>query len=298
MTRPRATTVCTLAVLALGAILLTAVSAGAAVPKRIVFPAVGSAAYTNDYGAPRAGGGHQGNDIMTDWRAIAVAAESGSVKLWTSSSRAGCMLYLYGDSGTTYLYIHLNNDLTPRTADDGGCIEGVAYAPGLRDGRRVSAGQHLGFIGDSGNAENGVNHLHFEIHPNGNCCVSPYKWLNRAQRLLFPIPLVGAPAITYRLRGTVNRTRAVAGGSMLAIITDDLRGSDGSSYAVRKRLVVWVPDAAIVKKKVKRKRRNATLVQARKGQKVTVWSIPTKPTLEAAKAKKNQIIARKILLRR
>src|SRR2546426_5304164 len=25
---------------------------------------------------------------------------------------AGCMLYLYGDTGTTYLYIHLNNDLT------------------------------------------------------------------------------------------------------------------------------------------------------------------------------------------
>ena len=31
------------------------------------------------------------------------------------------MLYLYGKSGTTYLYIHLNNDLTERSEDSGGC---------------------------------------------------------------------------------------------------------------------------------------------------------------------------------
>ena len=34
------------------------------------------------------------------------------------------MLYLYGRSGTTYLYIHLNNDLTARNDNKGGCVEG------------------------------------------------------------------------------------------------------------------------------------------------------------------------------
>ena len=46
------------------------------------------------------------------WRTPAIAVEAGKVKYWTTSARAGCMLYLYGESGTTYLYIHLNNDLT------------------------------------------------------------------------------------------------------------------------------------------------------------------------------------------
>src|SRR5262249_5375764 len=79
---------------------------------RIVFPVVGRVQYTNDFGAPRPQGPHEGNDIMAPRRALAVAAESGKIKFWTHSATAGCMLYLYGRSGTTYLYIHLNNDLT------------------------------------------------------------------------------------------------------------------------------------------------------------------------------------------
>ena len=35
------------------------------------------------------------------------------------------MLYLYGRSGTTYLYIHLNNDLTARNDNKGGCVKDV-----------------------------------------------------------------------------------------------------------------------------------------------------------------------------
>ena len=34
------------------------------------------------------------------------------------------MLYLYGDSGTTYLYIHLNNDLTMKNDNRGSCVAG------------------------------------------------------------------------------------------------------------------------------------------------------------------------------
>ena len=40
------------------------------------------------------------------------------------------MLYLYGDSGTTYLYIHLNNDLGGENDNRGKCVAGTAYAPG------------------------------------------------------------------------------------------------------------------------------------------------------------------------
>ena len=86
--------------------------------------------------APPAGSGsHQGNDLMAPRRTIAVAAEAGKVKYWTSSSAAGCMLYLYGKSGTTYLYIHLNNDVTKGNDNRGKCVPGMAYAKGLKDGR-------------------------------------------------------------------------------------------------------------------------------------------------------------------
>src|SRR4051794_9808367 len=86
-------------------------AATAKVP-RLIFPVVGQVAYTTDFGAPRGTGRHQGNDLMAAKKSPAVAAEAGKVKYWTTSATAGCMLYLYGESGTTYLYIHLNNDVT------------------------------------------------------------------------------------------------------------------------------------------------------------------------------------------
>jgi murein DD-endopeptidase MepM/ murein hydrolase activator NlpD len=151
----------------------------------IVFPVVGPVTYTDDFGQPRPGGPHQGIDILAPKKAIAVAAESGKIKFWTTSASAGCMLYLYGDSGTTYLYIHLNNDVTAGNDNRGSCVAGTAYAPRLKDGARVQAGQQVGFVGDSGDA-NGVHpHLHFEVHPKGGKAVDPYPYLEAATPLLF-----------------------------------------------------------------------------------------------------------------
>ena len=143
--------------------------------------------YTNDYGAPRPQGSHEGNDIMAPRRALAVATEAGKVKFWTHSAAAGCMLYLYGKSGTTYLYIHLNNDLTNHNDNRGKCVAGTSYAPGLKDGAKVQAGQLLGFVGDSGDANGIATHLHFEVHPHDGGATNPYPYLNRAYRPLFAV---------------------------------------------------------------------------------------------------------------
>ena len=78
-------------------------------------PGARRGALDDDFGDARGQGGHEGNDIMAPRRALALAAEAGTVKFHTTSSRAGCMLYLNGESGTEYLYIHLNNDLTSGT---------------------------------------------------------------------------------------------------------------------------------------------------------------------------------------
>jgi len=178
-------------------------------PGRILFPIVGPAQWTDDFGAPRAQGGHEGNDVLSDWRAPVVAVEAGKVQIHNGSARAGCMLYLHGKSGTTYLYIHLNNDLTPKNDGRGGCKPGVAFAPDLVDGARVKAGELLGYVGSSGDA-GATNHLHFELHPGDGAAVSPYRWLKKADRLLYVLSdpeqkearATAAGAVTMTLSGT------------------------------------------------------------------------------------------------
>ncbi len=179
--------------LALAWALVGTSQAGAAVaadgaPKRILFPIVGPVSYENDFGDPRPQGKHEGNDILASWRAPVVAVEAGRIRVHTTSQSAGCMLYLYGRSGATYLYIHLNNDLGPNNDNSGPCKPGVAYAEGLRDGMNVRAGQLIGYVGNSGDADSAPYHLHFELHPGDGDAVSPYPWLRKAQKLLFALP--------------------------------------------------------------------------------------------------------------
>ncbi len=176
--------------------------------KRLIFPVLGKARYYNDFGAPRSQGSHQGNDIMAPRKALALAAEAGRVKFHISSANAGCMLYLYGDSGTTYLYIHLNNDLGMTNDNRGRCAPGIAFAPGLKSGTHVAAGEPVGFVGDSGDANGIEPHLHFEVHPNDGAAVSPFKVLNRAWRLLFAAPRKGDTSLW--LKGDVLTQQAEA----------------------------------------------------------------------------------------
>ena len=83
---------------------------------------------------------------------------------------------------------------TTGTFDDN--IGGVdtAYAPGLTNGTKVHRGDLLGFVGDSGNAEGGVSHLHFEIHLGGY--VSPKAGQSRSPSAIDPYPsLKAAPTL-------------------------------------------------------------------------------------------------------
>lgn len=174
---------------------------GPGTAQRLIFPVLGKARYTNDFGDPRPQGRHEGIDIVAPRKALAVAAEAGRVKYHITSARAGCMLYLYGDSGTMYVYIHLNNDLGITNDNKGRCAPGIAFAPGLKSGARVAAGEPVGFVGDSGDANGIEPHLHFELHPGGGAAASPFKHLNRAYRLLFAAPRKGQTALW--LKGSV-----------------------------------------------------------------------------------------------
>jgi peptidase M23-like protein len=175
----------------------------------LIFPVVGPVTFTDDFGDARGSGRHEGNDIMAPKKSVAVAVEAGTVKFWTTSWRAGCMLYLYGRSGTTYLYIHLNNDRTSGNDNTGACVQGIAYARGLRNGSRVKAGQMVGYVGDSGDADGGSAHLHFEVHPGDGASANPYPHLLHAQKLLFA-PQPGSHEFSLRMKGTVVSAEATS----------------------------------------------------------------------------------------
>lgn len=172
------------------------------VTPKSIFPVLGPARYIDDFGAPRHQGPHEGIDIMSVRWAPAVAAESGTVEF--NSGGLGCMLYLYGDSGAKYLYVHLNNDLTMKNDNKGRCVPGVAFAKGLKSGQSVEAGQHIAYVGDSGDADGIQPHLHIERHPGGRGATNPFRWLNRLPRLLFTAP--AGSQVSVALRGTVVST--------------------------------------------------------------------------------------------
>jgi hypothetical protein len=93
---------------------------------------------------------------------------------------SGATIRITGDDGWYYSYFHVNND-TPGT-DDGRATSEWQVEPGLAVGSRVHAGQVIGYMGDSGNAEYSVPHLHFEIRTPDRTPVNPYHSLAAAQR--------------------------------------------------------------------------------------------------------------------
>jgi len=251
--------------------------AATTVPEHIIFPVVGKAAYIDDFGAPRPGGAHQGNDIMAEKKSPAVAAEPGKVKYWTTSGAAGCMLYLYGDSGTTYLYIHLNNDLTMRNDNRGKCVRGTAYA--VKNGAKVAAGQQIAYVGDSGDADGGNSHLHFEVHPSGGKAVSPYPYLQKAYRLLFTAK-TGTPFV-LTLTGTV--VSAAIDRLFVNVSTSQAWPSGLTLTKLNRTIALNVPEATLVQSlsSTGTFRGAADVTLAQKGDKVVVWTQPAPATLKA-----------------
>jgi hypothetical protein len=253
-------------------------------PLHIVFPVLGPSDYSDEFGAPRAGGPHQGIDILAQKKSLALAAEAGKIKFWTTSATAGCMLYLYGASGTTYLYIHLNNDLTTRNDNQGKCVAGTAYAKGLKNGARVTGGQVVGYVGDSGDANGTHPHLHFELHPGGGAAVDPYPFLQSGQHLLFSAP-AGNP-FALSLKGTVLSTDV---GSLQLRVTDVRAWPSGQHQTKLKRAVLLnVPLSSTSA---------ARVATAKKGQHAVVWTQPARSTLKAERGDDYALTAALVLLR-
>ena len=271
------------------------VSAAGKVPS-LIFPVLGPVEYTDDFGDPRGQGAHEGNDLVAPKRSLALAAESGRVEYHTTSSRAGCMLYLNGVSGTQYIYIHLNNDLTLENDNRGKCVPGVSYAEGLKNGAKVTAGQPIGYVGDSGDADGIHAHLHFEVHPGGGAAVSPYPYLRKARKLLFAAK--PGSMFTLALTGKV----AAAAPEALELTIDQVRQWPGGRTIVQagQKVAVSMPETVSLEAPSPFRGVDLSLSAVSlltRGLQVTVYTQPAKVTLDAQTGAKGALAASRVVVR-
>ena len=145
----------------------------------IVFPQPSEdTVFDNTWGNARSGGrSHQGTDILGPQMTPVVAAADGIVEKFGNGPRSGYYIVIRHQNEYETWYMHLNND-TPGTDDGRGAPE-FTYAEGLEVGDPVEAGQLLGYVGDSGNAESTTHHTHFELHRRGHA-INPYLYLQAA----------------------------------------------------------------------------------------------------------------------
>ena len=116
-------------------------------------PVAGPVSFVDSWGAPRAGHTHVGVDMMAGYGTPVVAITSGTITYAAYDGSGGNMIFLSGDDGNQYWYMHNQDNLVT--------------------GGHVSAGQQIATVGDTGNAV-GTPHLHFEYHPGGGAPVNPY----------------------------------------------------------------------------------------------------------------------------
>jgi murein DD-endopeptidase MepM/ murein hydrolase activator NlpD len=116
-----------------------------------VFPVYGTASFGDSFGAPRPnipGGWHHGEDIFAAEGTPLLAVADGTLHTIGFTKIGGYRLWLRDTEGNEFYYAHLS-----------------AYSPLAVEGRTVEAGDVIGFVGDTGDAEGGSPHLHFELHP-------------------------------------------------------------------------------------------------------------------------------------
>ena len=127
-------------------------------PQISVFPSQGRCSFVDSWHETRSGGRlHIGVDIIGPKGLAIYAVTDGAItKMYGAESKlSGNALRLTAADATYFFYAHLDS-----------------FAPGISVGSVVKAGQIIGYMGNTGNAE--TSHLHFEVHPGGGDAVNPY----------------------------------------------------------------------------------------------------------------------------
>src|SRR5206468_3725874 len=153
-----------------------------------VFPVYGPSSYIDTFGAARSDVTyHHGDDIFGQLGQPLVAVADGTIFSVGWNKIGGNRLWLLDKQGNQFYYAHLS-----------------AFSTAATNGARVKAGQVIGFMGDTGDAEGTPAHLHFEVHPvsllylgyDGAVDPTPYldAWSHQ-QDLAFPGGVGWAPLV-------------------------------------------------------------------------------------------------------
>ena len=132
-----------------------------------VFPQeIGATEYRDTYGQSRSGGrSHNGTDLLAPRMTEIYAIADGTVTYVGTNNLSGRNIKLDHGEGWESYYVHLNNDNIG--TDDGAAPWSLAVPEGIEEGVEVVAGQLIGWVGDSGNAEGTTPHTHFELRIDG-----------------------------------------------------------------------------------------------------------------------------------
>lgn len=120
-----------------------ALAAVAVAPDEGTFPVRGKYGFGTEINRFGGGRGHEGQDIFASCGAPLVSARSGTVTFAKFQDRAGNYAVITADDGTSQAYMHM---LAPAA---------------VQRGQRVTAGQPIGQVGQTGRADG--CHLHFEL---------------------------------------------------------------------------------------------------------------------------------------
>jgi murein DD-endopeptidase MepM/ murein hydrolase activator NlpD len=196
-----------------------------------VFPVYGPVSYADTFGAPRADVSyHHGDDIFGQLGQPLLAVADGTIFSVGWNKIGGNRLWLLDRQGNQFYYAHLS-----------------AFSTAAVNGARVKAGEVIGFMGQTGDAEGTPVHLHFEIHPvsllylgyDGAVDPTPYldAWQHQ-QDLPFPIAGGWAPAIPG------GRTPPEPGAILLGV--NDISTADGLDPASLQRALTPVKPSALM----------------------------------------------------
>ena len=141
--------------------------------------------FAQTFGLAKADGRiHMGIDLMAPKLTPVYAIADGTINRISESPRAGRHMIIDHADGWQSWYLHLNNDDPGR--NNSRADWALTVVDGLEEGSYVTGGQHTAFVGNSGNAEGGWSHTHFELHL-GSRILNPYPYLVDGQAMALEV---------------------------------------------------------------------------------------------------------------
>jgi murein DD-endopeptidase MepM/ murein hydrolase activator NlpD len=195
-----------------------------------VFPVYGPSSYIDTFGAARSDVTyHHGDDIFGQLGQPLVACADGTIFSVGWEKIGGNRLWIVDAQGNQFYYAHLS-----------------AFATTAVNGAHVRAGQVIGFMGHTGDAEGTPVHLHFEIHPvsllylgyDGAVDPTPYLDAWRHQQDL-PFPVAGGWA------PTVPGGSAPEPGAILLHVSDISTANGLDPSSLRRAMVAPAPSTVL-----------------------------------------------------